>query len=167
MRYFLLGTIGVIIMLGLLTFGFYHSKKVKEREYIKVKYSSSGNSLGNVDIVEIDLVEKKVISRYTPVHNEKVTVKEYRVSDKDINEFKEILASYNYYGLRLRKDSGLQVLDGPSTYVEFTLSNDKDAKIYYTLMLTKKDRAALKKVTDKLFSLQNEKKLIKEYKEDW
>ena len=164
MRYFL---IGLVVVIGLISFGFYHFRVVKKREYIKVKYSSSGNSLGNVDITEIYLDKKLVVSRYTPVHNEKVTVKEYKVSDKDIEEFRNILSSYNYYGLRLRRDSGLQILDGPSTYVEFTLSNDEDAKIYYTLRLTKKDREALKKVTDKLFSLKDEKKLKKEYKEEW
>ena len=128
--------------------------KIEHGKYLKITYSASGNSNGNVDYIELDLVKKELHTSYKEYHNEKLQENTYKVSDKDIEEIIKNLDDNNVIGLSTyENEEGFYPLDGPSNTLSIICS-DKTYSIDGYIDFPGNGNQIYGNLTEKLYTLK-------------
>ncbi len=152
----------IIIIVLILLVGYFIIRRINvldktgmvNREYLKVIYSASGDSNGNVDYIELDFKDKKLRTRYAENHMVDIEEKEFNVTDDDIDEIISYLNSNNIIKLsECKNEEGLFPLDGPMISLSIICS-DKTYNIDWYCDFSKKERDNLRNLTKKMYNLQ-------------
>ena len=145
-------------------------KDTKYDKLLEIKYSNSGNSLGNVDITTLYVNDNILTKEFATTHDEPIKITEYKVSKDNISYFKDMIKEYNFPAWRDLEMSDLIALDGPTRSITFVYDNTninnrpyEAYTIYYDMLIPDDGREALKQIEKELLSLPKEKNKIKEY----
>lgn len=138
---------------------------------LEVGYNESGNSLGNVYRVTINVDNKILKLEEKEEHSLPLSIKEYKVSDKDLNILLKDIDKYNLPEWKcLEYDTELIELDGPSRSIFFVYDNSKinyHGKEWYTVKLNSKvsdkGHEVLYNFRKKIIELIKDENLVKEY----
>ncbi len=175
----ILGIIIILLGLGLFLWNYFH-KKNKPTPHIlsedvdgliQIKYSSSGDSNGNIDHTILYIQDKMVVTEKKNYIQEPLSVSEYSVTEEEIQDLEKDIEKYNY---PLWKDIPINTefiaLDAPSTSICFIYHKKGEKEYvqeYYCVShnadLSKKQREQLRSFEQKLFALVKEETKIKSY----
>lgn len=134
---------------------------------IKVSYSCSGDMLGNVSEVSLDLIDNKVEYLYADSHDEPVIKTTYKVDNEKLKNIKKLVDAYNLADLeKLDIDDRLFVYDACSptlSLVYKTGSKDYNKEYYsisyyYNIDIIR--RIVINDVRDKLYDLLDNNNII-------
>lgn len=111
-------------------------KEVKHGEYLKIKYSSSGDMNGNLDTIELDVKTGVLTTQYAAMHSDPIEVNEYKIKQEDIDRIIAIIEEYNLVAWsELPQDDTMFALDGPTRMLEIECASLKGSRVpdYYNI----------------------------------
>lgn len=142
---------------------------------LKITYSCSGNSNGNIYRVILDVDNKKVIKEEKEWVSDPLKVVEYSLSDEDLNDIIKDIDEYNFPEWKdEKKDMDMIALDAASSHLSFEYDNSsinghkRDFYgVEFDLKLAKDCNDVLDAFAFKIQNLAKDDNMIKEYmKED-
>lgn len=147
---------------------------MKDRTYDKLSqivYSNSGNSNGNVDRYILNVNEKKLTTEYKDYYTEPLHIKEYSVTDADIQLILDDIEEYNFPEWKSLPSNDDEIaLDASSVSISFVYDNSASrghAVEYYTLNfqldMPEDGREALRDFINIILELNREQYKLKEY----
>lgn len=148
------------------------NKQVPHDKLIRITYSNSGDSLGNVDVIELDITNLVIRTKYTDSISNPVTIKEYSITEDNIKDIEEYVNKYNliaWAGLPI--DTDLIALDAPEKSIKLTYDNrsiNNEIEYYtisYNSKIPREGYPILNDLIIKLSALLNDNNLINEYQE--
>lgn len=102
------------------------AKEVKHGEYIKIRYSSSGDMNGNLDTIELDVKNGVLTTQYAAMHSDPIEVNEYKIKQEDIDRIISLVERYNLVAWStLEEDETMFALDGPTRMLEIDCTSLK------------------------------------------
>ncbi len=141
----------------------------KQKNLTEITYDASGDMNGNYYNVELVIKDKTLIVKEKDNYNDPLVVKEYSVTDKDIQKIKDYINKYDYpkYS-KYKNDETLFVYDAAQKDITFTYNNKRLEwyKVSFEAKLNSDERKALNEFTKYFLSLVKEDNLIKEYIEE-
>lgn len=111
-------------------------KEVKHGEYLKIKYSSSGDMNGNLDTIELDVKTGVLTTQYAAMHSDPIEVNEYKIKQEDIDRIIAIIEEYNLVAWsELPQDDTMFALDGPTRMIEIDCASLSGSRVpdFYTI----------------------------------
>ena len=111
-------------------------KEVKHGEYLKIKYSSSGDMNGNLDTIELDVKTGVLTTQYAAMHSDSIEVNEYKIKQEDIDRIIAIIEEYNLVAWsELPQDDTMFALDGPTRMIEIDCASLSGSRVpdFYTI----------------------------------
>ena len=143
------------------------NNKIEYEKLLTVSYSNSGNMIGNIYEIDIDLSEKIIKEQSSLENGMPITVVEYKMTDENVNDIEAIVRKYNFIGWKdLPLDEENIVLDDSTVNLSFKAidSNNKYqfTSISYDSKIPEDGYPLLKEYTDYIFSLLNDENKIKE-----
>lgn len=151
------------------------NKKIKYDKLLTVRYSDSGDMNGNVYEIELDIENKKLIKSESEGYPVDITVKEYKVSDKDIDSIAKLIRKYNLPAwTNLPFDYDNIVLDAAVENLYMAYDNREvggsfydSYSISYNTKIPTDGFACLAEVREMLKSFEKTKNLIKTYTKEY
>ena len=149
------------------------NKKIQKDKLKEITYSDSGNMLGNIYEISLDIDSKILKLREREEHSNPVKVKEYVISDEDITMLIDYINKYNLPAWKYLPDSEEYILDGsiPRLYLEYNNEAIGGKKlegygIDYGSIMPDDARKILNDFTKSFQNLLNKYEINKEYIEE-
>lgn len=151
----------------------FFGKSIKYGKLLSVSYSSSGDMNGNTDITRLDVEKLLVITEYAAWHYEPLEIKEYRITQENVDTLSSMIKEENILKLSKLPMGDLFAYDAPTTTLSFSYDNSgmggssyDNYSINYYMKLSNTDYTKLKKITNYLNSLVREDNMVRSYKEE-
>lgn len=126
---------------------------------------------GNIDMIDIDIKNLILKTRYSESVGIPIQVKEYKITEESVNKLIELIEKYNFVawdGLPL--DSEHIALDAPSKHITLTYDNSsigleklKYYNISYNTKIPQDGYKLLNEFTNYIFSLKIDDNIINTY----
>lgn len=147
------------------------NKKVEYDKLLKIEYSNSGNSNGNIDSISIDIDKLILTKRYREEIGIPIEATEYKITKENIEYLKNYIEKYNLVAWSfLEIDDDNIILDGSVVNICFIYDNSKingekykTYSISYANKIPKDGYKILNEFNNYIFSLEKEENLIKKY----
>lgn len=166
----------IIVSLGLFVrsgMDMVFNKSVKYGKLLSVSYSNSGDMNGNTNIIRLDVEKLLVITQYAVWHHDPLEVKEYSITQNDVDILSSMIKEENILKLSKLPMGDLFAYDAPTTTLTFVYDNSNvggssydNYSINYYMKLSNKDYTKLKRITNYLNSLVRKDNMVRSYKED-
>ena len=143
------------------------NNKIEYEKLLTVSYSNSGNMIGNIYEIDIDLTEKILKLQSSQENGMPIVEVDYKITDENVNDIEAIVRKYNFIGWKdLPFDEENIILDDSVTNLRFK-AIDKDNKYQFTSIsydskIPEDGYPLLKEYTDYIFSLLNDENKINE-----
>ena len=146
-------------------------KEILTGKLTKIIYSNSGDMNGNVYEIIIDTEKLSLVESKKNEISDPLEVKEYSVTEEDINNLKDMIKEYNLPAWStLEIDNELIVLDGSTPNLVLYFDNTDIGGSYFTtysinhyMKLPEGAMNLLNTFEKNIFDLRKEESLIKEY----
>lgn len=143
------------------------NNKIEYEKLLTVSYSNSGNMIGNIYEIDIDLSEKIIKEQSSLENGMPITVVEYKITDENVNDIDAMVRKYNFLGWNdLPLDEENIVLDDSTVNLSFKAIDINNkyqfTSISYDSKIPEDGYSLLKEYTDYIFSLLNDENKIKE-----
>ena len=142
-------------------------KKIDNRECFEVYYSSSGDSNGNLDTMNLDIRKKILTCRFARYHYEPIQETVFSVSDEDIEDILDHIEKYNLLSYSELPMSEFLPMDAATTSISISCTpleknrvRDKFT-IYYLMEFPEGAFEHVKELTNKLNGLKKKENIIK------
>lgn len=149
------------------------NKKIKYDKLIKIDYDKSGDMIGSLESIRIDITKKELTYRHSSAHYEPISVEVYKISDDDINDLNNKIKEYNLPAWSKLKKSDMVVYDAASESIKLNYKNSTiggDKIVWYTISFDSKipldGYPLLRNFKDLMYQLIKSNNLIKEYIEE-
>ena len=138
---------------------------------LRVRYSNSGDMNGNIDTIELDIINKKVTTEYRAEMGDPIKVVEYSVEDKTIENIQEDINKYNFPMWKdLKLNYEMVALDAPTETITFIYDSSKLNRstvdtytINFDMEIPEDGGKYIQNFKEKIFKLKNKSNKIKEY----
>ena len=137
-------------------------KKVDKNKLVSIHYSNSGNIRGNIYYIDLDIDSMIISEQKSDSHNEDINVKEYKVTEEDINKIKEEIDKYNFPAWYDLPMSDMIIYDAPSQSISFNYDNKKYT-VYFDRKMENDTKKVLINFRDYYKSLIKEENKVNEY----
>ncbi len=141
--------------------------KIDHKECFEISYSSSGDSNGNLDTMDLDLRKKTLECRFANYHYEPIKQTIFSVSDEDIDDIINHIEKYNLLSYSELPMSDLMPMDAATTSISISCVPKEKNKvrdkytIYYLMEFPDGAFEHVKELEKKLDSLKKEENKIK------
>ena len=143
----------------------------KYDKLVSINYSNSGNSLGNVDHIKVDVINKKIIVEYKAEHSDPLLVKEYSYLETELQVLLDLIEEYNYpMWSDLKVNQDMIALDASHTVLSFEYDNSAIGgskmtwyNLYYEMEMPDDAYEALRELDNQIHALVKDRNLIRDY----
>lgn len=149
------------------------NKKMKYDKLLTIHYNKSGDKIGSLKEIIIDIDNKTLKYQYRDAHYSPNNVEIYSITDDDINLLNNKIIEYNLPAWSKLKLSDIIVYDASSENIQLTYDNKKvggDSLTFYNIsfdyIIPSDGYQVLNEFRDDLFNLIRIDNLINSYQEN-
>ena len=147
--------------------------KLKYDKLENIYYDKSGDKIGSLEEISIDIDKKTLQYRHTKAHDIPVEVEIYKINNNDIKELEKMIKEYNLPAWSELKMSDIMIYDAATETITFNYNNAKIGgqktewySINFNMEIPADGYSLIIEFRDKLYSFIVEKNLIKSYVEE-